>query len=128
MVDGAAIVSGAAQRLLPAEFENGGPFYPLHQWLDANMAQFGFFLPYQYNQGGVCPEPWHLSYAPLSTQIIEELSVALLSEVLDASDILGKQEVLKQLPFIFEQYVLNIHTINTSVSAVNGLGASLFSP
>ncbi len=110
VVDGAAIVSGAAPRLLPAEFENGGPFYPLGQWLDANMALFGFFRPYQYDQGGVCPEPWHLSYAPLSTKIIGELSVALLSEVLEASEILGKGDILKQLPFIFEQYVLNITT------------------
>ena len=74
------------------------------------MALFGFFRPYQYDQGGVCPEPWHLSYAPLSTKIIGGLSVALLSEVLEASDILGKRDILKQLPFIFEQYVLNITT------------------
>ena len=110
VIDGAAIVLGAAPQLLPAEFQRGGPFYLLGQWLDANMAQFGFFLPYQYDQGGVCPEPWHLSYAPLSTKIIGGLSVALLSEVLEASGILGKRNVLKQLPFIFKQYVLNITT------------------
>jgi hypothetical protein len=62
---------GYEPKLLPAEVSPGGIFHPLHKWLDENIHMFGFFRPYKFFKGGMYPEPWHLSYAPLSMQIVE---------------------------------------------------------
>ena len=32
------------------------------------MHAFGFFRPYTTDRGGVAPEPWHLSYAPVAAR------------------------------------------------------------
>ena len=36
---------------------------PLHLWLVANAAEFGWFLPSWAQAGGTKPEPWHWEYA-----------------------------------------------------------------
>lgn len=108
VVDAAAMPPGYAPRLLPQETAPGGVFHHLHCWLDAHIAQFGFFRPYQQAQGGMYPEPWHLSYAPLSVPALEQISVALLERVTREADIAGKELVLARLPAILERHVRNI--------------------
>jgi len=99
---------GYKPRLLPEEVREGGLFAPLHRWLDERMHAFGFFRPYARFQGGMFPEPWHLSYAPVSMRAIDDVSVDLLARVTAASDIPGKARVLEMLPEIFERHVRNI--------------------
>jgi len=108
VIDRAAIPEGYRVRLLPSETERGGIFYPLHQWLDENMARYGFFRPYQTFRGGVFPEPWHLSYAPVSTLATGLLTLRLLAETLRASNILGRDIVLDQIDAIYRRYVINV--------------------
>ncbi len=48
------------------EYAPGGVFARLDGWLAANAAKHGFFRPYTTWRGGVQPEPWHLSYAPVA--------------------------------------------------------------
>ena len=63
--------------LTPEEVEAGGMFYPLHAWLDQKILQkqsYGFFRPYQKDLGGVAPEMWHISYAPVSLKLEEQLT------------------------------------------------------
>ena len=59
---------GTSCRWCPAEYLAGGPFHRLTTWLDAHMHAFGFFRPYTTDRGGVAPEPWHLSYAPVASR------------------------------------------------------------
>ena len=89
--------AGYKLQVVPAEYLAGGPFHRLTTWLDAHMHAFGFFRPYTTDRGGVRPEPWHLSYAPVATRAPAALSPEQLREVLAAADIDGKEEVLAAL-------------------------------
>jgi LAS superfamily LD-carboxypeptidase LdcB len=108
VVDAAAMRDGYRAQLLPEEFREGGVFFSMHQWLDANIARFGFFRPYARYLGGVFPEPWHLSYAPISTQLIELISPQLLADTITSSDILGKAIALEMIQSIYENQVMKI--------------------
>jgi LAS superfamily LD-carboxypeptidase LdcB len=108
VIDAAALPEGYRVALLPQEAEPGGVFHALHAWLDAHMGRFGFFRPYSTYRGGVFPEPWHLSYAPVSLPALDALTCELLESALAASDIEGKPDVLARLPEIHERYVINV--------------------
>lgn len=107
VVDGAAMLPGYQPKLLPEEVSASGIFFPLHQWLDANIKQYGFFRPYKRYLGGMYPEPWHLSYEPLSTAAVSQVSIELLTAVIQDSDILAKDLVVERIPAIFRQHILN---------------------
>lgn len=108
VIDRAAVPDGYRVRLLPAETEPGGVFHGLHRWLDENMARYGFFRPYRTYRGGVFPEPWHLSYAPVSTVAADLLTLQLFEETVRASTILGREIVLDQIDAIYRRYVINV--------------------
>lgn len=108
LIDAAAIPPGYKVELLPAEYAPGGIFEKLTRWLDRRMHEFGFFRPYRVDRGGVSPEPWHLSYAPVSVPALESLSLSTLRHVLEGSDIAGKAHVLARLPEIYTRYLLSI--------------------
>jgi LAS superfamily LD-carboxypeptidase LdcB len=108
VIDRAAVPDGYRVRLLPAETESGGVFHGLHRWLDENMARYGFFRPYRTYRGGVFPEPWHLSYAPVSTVAADLLTLQLFEETVRASTILGREIVLDQIDAIYRRYVINV--------------------
>jgi LAS superfamily LD-carboxypeptidase LdcB len=108
VVDAAAIPDGYKVELLPTEYARGGLFEKLTLWLNAHMHEFGFFRPYRTEHGGVSPEPWHLSYAPVSLPALESLSLSMLRHVLEASEISGKSHVLTRLPEIYTRYLLSI--------------------
>ena len=108
IIDAAAVPDDYSVQLTPAEVEEGGPFAPMHDWLDkqlGNGAGYGFFRPYNEDRGGIAPERWHLSYAPLSARCEASLSVALLREVLEGSELLLKTNVLARLGALFRRYV-----------------------
>src|ERR1700759_533206 len=108
VVDGAVMPPGYKPQLLPSEVADGGLFAPLHRWLDAHIHAHGFFRPYARFQGGMFPEPWHLSYAPVSMRAIDDLTLDVLRRATEASDIPGKARVLELLPQILERHVRNI--------------------
>ncbi len=108
VIDRAAVPAGYRVRLLPDEAEPGGVFRRLHEWLDAHMASFGFYRPYRTYRGGVYPEPWHLSYAPVSAAALEALTPEMVERALRNSSILGKDLVLSQLSGIHRRYVANV--------------------
>ena len=78
------------------------------EWLAANLGDYGFFRPYRTDRGGVSPEPWHLSYAPLSVPTLQALTLDVLAEAVEGSDIEGREHVLAQLPDIYDRYVVSI--------------------
>ncbi len=110
--DAAALDDSGKVRLDPAEVAPGGIFDPLHRWLDARMAageSHGFFRPYRRDRGGVAPERWHLSYAPLAVDCGRRLDAALLAHCWDcepaAHTMLLRAEVEAALPQIMARYV-----------------------
>ena len=114
VVDSAAIPEGYRVRLLPDEAEPGGVFDRLHRWLAANMDRFGFFRPYRTFRGGVHPEPWHLSYAPVAARALEALTLDAFEEALRTSSILGRDRVLARSREIYRQYIANVDTPDSS--------------
>jgi LAS superfamily LD-carboxypeptidase LdcB len=106
--DAAAIPEGYKVQLAPSEYSSDGVFARLSAWLDRHMHRYGFFRPYRTDRGGVSPEPWHLSYAPVSLPALESLSLSMLRQVLEASSIAGKPHVLARLPEIYTRFLLAI--------------------
>jgi LAS superfamily LD-carboxypeptidase LdcB len=114
VVDMRAMPSRYKLQVVPAEYLAGGPFHRLTTWLDAHMHAFGFFRPYTTDRGGVSPEPWHLSYAPVATRAHAGFSADKLRAVLMDSAIEGKDEVLAALERNFATYVVDVDAAPTA--------------
>ena len=108
VIDRAAMPPDYRVRLLPQEAEAGGVFERLHQWLSANLARFGFFRPYREFRGGIYPEPWHLSFAPVATAALALLSEEMIAAALCDADLPGKPAVLARLPDLYRDHIANI--------------------
>ena len=108
--DRAAKPEGYEVELIPDEFEPGGMFGPLHDWLDSRIADgaaFGFFRPYDLDRHGVAPERWHVSFAPLSSVYARMLTPELLQDTIEQADMRLKDVVLDHLQGIFDRFVTN---------------------
>ena len=93
-------------QLTVEETENGGPFAEFHQWLTEELKEGSdFFRPYVSGVGGISPEPWHLSHAPLAHIFATQLSDITLREKIQATDILLKENILKNFDDIFNRYI-----------------------
>ncbi|MFM4677478.1 M15 family metallopeptidase [Aeromonas media] len=102
---------GTRLALEPWEYEAGGWFADLGEWLGDHMADFGFFLPYAKPLDaaqGVAYEPWHISFAPESGE--QRLDPAALALCLQQADIEGKACILAHLDEILARYVTAGHT------------------
>lgn len=108
VVDGAAVAGGHEPRLERAEYRRGGPFAPLARWLDGHMRRYAFYRPYTRAGSGVQPEPWHLSFAPVSRRALPMMTVDLLASAIRGSGVEGEREILARLPSIRDQYLLAV--------------------
>ena len=95
-------------QLKKKEYLAGGYFQELTLWLEENISDFGFYLPYKKDQGGVAQEPWHISYFPLAETFIEQLDLDLVSNTLLTHSIQGKSLIQQELPTIYRDYICNI--------------------
>lgn len=111
VIDGAGLKAGERVRLVPEEFSGNGPFAALHLWLDQHLSRLGFFRPYRTDRGGVRPERWHISYAPLAEKFLESLTEDMVAQALETSNLILKEEALQNLESIFQTYVKNIDPI-----------------
>lgn len=107
VIDRAACGPGYQPQLTIEEFSRG-PFAPLNDWLAANLASLGFFRPYTTDRGGVHPEPWHVSYAPVAGPALSRLTLDVLYEAIDKSELAGREHVLARLPEIHARYVMAV--------------------
>ena len=119
--DQAAMPEGYRVQLLPEEFASDGVFGRLSQWLDSNLVRFGFFRPYDQDRGGVSPEPWHISYAPVSTRAQAALTDELVAQALETEDLLGREMILQTLPRLMRRYVANVAQPSSTVLAYSSL-------
>lgn len=108
VVDRSAMPDLHMVKLLPLEFGPGGPFARLDAWLEENMARFGFFRPYRRDRGGVSPEPWHLSHAPVAAAALRGLTESVLRGALEGAHVEGKVELLRRLTEISARYVTSV--------------------
>ena len=106
--DRAALPEGYRVRLLPEEYVPGGVFERLALWMDENLSRFDFFRPYDRDRGGVYPEPWHISYAPVSSLALTALTPEVVAGALREEEVLGKELVLERMAEIWRTYVANV--------------------
>lgn len=105
LVDVAAMPTGYRVQLVPAEYAAGGVFARLSDWLEVHAVEFDFYRPYREALGGVQPEPWHWSHAPVSVPALQAMSPALLVEALADSALEGRACVLDRIDRIFATHV-----------------------
>jgi len=111
--DAAAMPEGYRLQLSPREVAPGGMFDAFHTWLDQRIARgeaHGFYRPYGEDCGGVAPERWHLSHAPLSQACAGQLDAEILRQSWDDSGetLSLRAEVEAQLATIIERYVTGV--------------------
>ena len=123
VIDRAALTQGQRPQLLPQEYAPQGLFGRLGQWLPRHCQDFGFFLPYDRDRGGVRPEPWHLSFAPVSGAALPALTVAVLAAALEPSELVGREVVLRQLADIHARSVCAVAQPTAAALAAAALAA-----
>jgi LAS superfamily LD-carboxypeptidase LdcB len=110
LIDALAVPEGYQVQLVPEEYGSQGIFAHMDEWLNQHAAEFGFFRPYRTDRGGVSPEPWHFSYAPVSIPALQALTPELLRQTLLTSAIEGKPLILERLDEIYRRYLLAVDT------------------
>lgn len=106
--DSSRLPPGYRLQLTLAETQGSGPCAPFHCWLSEFLRSAenpGFFRPYDSDRGGVAPEPWHLSYAPLALLWEEQMTMAGLNGLLEARDLELKATVLSHLDDIYARFI-----------------------
>lgn len=105
--DASRIAPDYQLQLTVAETEGDGPFAKFHCWLSEELCTStgDFFRPYAQDCGGIAPEPWHLSYAPLANQFAREYSESLLREQLEVTELQLKNTVLENLSEIYQRFI-----------------------
>jgi LAS superfamily LD-carboxypeptidase LdcB len=116
VMDRAALAAGQQAQLIPQEFAPDGPFSRLNDWLTERAAGFGFFRPYDIDRGGVQPEPWHLSYAPIASLALPALTVDILGQALRSVDLGGGDVVAARLDSIHARYVASVAPAATGLN------------
>jgi len=108
LYDAAALPEGYRVQLVPDEYAPNGVFARLSAWLAAHAAEFGFFRPYAAFLGGVFPEPWHWSYAPVSLPALAALTPDVIASAISGADILGKANLLARIGELHRSHVLAV--------------------
>src|SRR5580700_5904887 len=110
VIDRAALRGEQRAQLVPAEYAAEGVFGRLDRWLSEHAESYGFFRPYDRDRGGVQPEPWHLSFAPVATAALRALTIDVLSEALRDVALAGAEAIWPQLEQIHARYVRAVAT------------------
>lgn len=105
--DAAAVPADYRPQLLPEEYQQG-PFQHACEFIAAHAADVGFYAPYAAYQGGVAPEPWHLSFMPLARECTSQLTTALVHHALLHNELDDKAQLIALLPEIFQRFVQNV--------------------
>ncbi len=122
--DATALPSGYRLQLVPEEYQAGGPCAHLSDWLAQHAEKFGFFRPYQCDNGGVAIEPWHLSYAPIAADLLRELTLDNVKSAIESSQLPYKDVLCAMLDDIMSRYVYNISQPSCSALYPSGLTIS----
>ena len=93
LIDGSKRAEGDV--LVPDKFGPGGPFEDFKNWMDAHSEEYGFYLVYTDTpkRRGFKYEPWHYSYAPLSTPMLSAFRRMNILKILEKDDFLGSEHL-----------------------------------
>jgi len=110
--DRSAVSNDYRVQLSAYEVSGDGPFGKFHDWLDVQIQMgnaCGFYRPYSDDLGGIAPERWHLSYAPIANRLANRFSQAFLeselAELVQSMPISLRETVLSHLDEIFERFI-----------------------
>ena len=109
--DANAMPQGYQIQLTTDECEGEGVFAPMHEWLSGVFIKGqehskGFYRPYAVDRGGVSPEPWHISYAPISNSCAQQLTTDIVKhQLLNNLELVNLDTVLKYLDEIIHRFV-----------------------
>lgn len=106
--DSSRFAPGYRLQLTVEETRDQGPCAEFHAWLGEYLRSPdnpGFFRPYAEDRGGVAPEPWHLSYAPLADPLAAKMTAEMVRPLLLSSDLSLKTTVLENLEEIIDRFV-----------------------
>ena len=111
--DQSAVADDYVLQLVPEEYQGNGPFAPMMQWLREYLGdrpELGFFFPYQDDHGGVAPEPWHLSFAPVAAHYQSLWCQSHWLQQLHHETLEDKDTLLAEMDTLYPRYVE--HSIN----------------
>ena len=99
---------GQTLQLEPWEYEKGGYFFELSEFLTENLPHFDFTLPFMQmpKNKKIGREPWHISYLPLAEQAAKQFSSEVLTLSWQNEEIGGKTALLENLEQIFAKYIV----------------------
>lgn len=112
IIDGKPQVSGDV--LVPSKFHGNGPFCAMKEWMDQNASNFDFYLVYTDapERKGFKYEPWHYSYAPLSTQYLKEYQKLDVRALLEKENLMGSTHFKDDfMPRYIRQNILDINPV-----------------
>ena len=109
VIDAAAMPPGYQVELVPAEYAANGVFgAPYASGSPGTWVASAFSGPMSTAGCGAGIEPWHLSYAPVAREAVEELTLSVLRTAVEGSEMLGKEHVLDRLPEIYTRFILAV--------------------
>ena len=99
---------GQSLQLEPWEYEKGGYFFELSEFLTKNLPHFDFSLPFMQMpaEKKIGHEPWHMSYIPLAEQAANVFTPEVLLKAWENEEIAGKNALTAHLPEIFAQFFI----------------------
>lgn len=98
---------GQSLQLEPWEYQTGGYFQKLTNWLLANAEDYGFFFPFMdRNDKQIGIEPWHISYFPIAELYERSFSAEILQNAWKNSELAGKACLIEHIEDIFTDYIL----------------------
>lgn len=105
--DAAAVPADYRVQLTTEECVDSGVFANFHCWLDKRLQEPDavFFRPYSRDNGGIAPEPWHLSCKPIAARYEKLLDEKKLLDWLMTQDIALKDRITVHWHEIFQRYI-----------------------
>ena len=100
--------TGQSLQLEPWEYEKGGYFFELSQWLQENLARFDFGLPFLAlaDEIKIGREPWHISYLPQAEMAQQQFSADCLNWAWNGELIAGKSVLIEHFEQIFREFMV----------------------
>lgn len=103
--DKSALAEGQQFELIPSEYEKAGPFEKLGDWLNEEKNLGDFIRPYFPPTNKISPEPWHLSFKPVSEVFQQQLSIESVIDFYQNNEIEGKLEIISMAREIYQNYI-----------------------
>lgn len=103
-----ALHAGDRLQLIPEEYQQGGPFAPMVEWLRAYLQTHqapDFFFPYVADNNGVQPEPWHISYQPTASAVAKNWSLQTFMRHLEKNNVAAKEFILSHIDTLYARFI-----------------------